>query len=670
MLSARGVIPILVSNGDSPRDYPSGNYAFFPDRGSAVGNCQPYYCGFRKYSSYGRPDCPRRRRPTPLAAGVAGRRADRAGPPWRTAGGCLGIRISRDSTSPSAGPAGGWRSSGWPAARNPVFFRGQAADSFHLQPGEHFVIGETTFTLTNQRVSLTSDIPQPVQQHTFSAQYLKHIRFRNPDCRIEVLSRLPEAISEAPHDAELCVRLASMLLAGIPRADTAAIVAIESTACQAGATAGSSSSAGGSPREDTAAQASGATQILHWDQRLLTGRDFEPSERLIREAIRQEQSVLHVWRGGEPTISQQFTAKGNVDWAFCTPIRCKGPQHWAIYVAGRFNIDLPNLAGSTDPNDLREDVKFAELVANAIASLRQMRALQQQQASLSQFFSPVVLHRISEGRPRCGSCPSADRGFGSLLRPAGIFARNRAECGQPTRTTPPRQPSPGRDDPRDPRPGGRGGRFPGRCRHGLLGLAAAPSPTRPRGPAGRPWRFAASSTPPLSRATAPLAGFHAGIGIASGPAVAGKIGTVDQAKVTVFGPVVNLASRLEGLTKILRAPILLDEATARVVRQQVPREVARVRRLAVVRPYGLDTPLEVSELLPPAAEYPLLTDEHLVCCERALDAFLAGRWSEAYELLHRTPTEDQVTDFLTGYIAQHKRTPPKNWDGIIPISSK
>jgi len=41
-------------------------------------------------------------------------------------------------------------------------------------------------------------------------------------------------------------------------------------------------------------------------------------------------------------------------------------------------------------------------------------------------------------------------------------------------------------------------------------------------------------------------GFHAGIGVATGPAVAGKIGTVDQVKVTVFGPVVNLASRLEG----------------------------------------------------------------------------------------------------------------------------
>ena len=51
--------------------------------------------------------------------------------------------------------------------------------------------------------------------------------------------------------------------------------------------------------------------------------------------------------------------------------------------------------------------------------------------------------------------------------------------------------------------------------------------------------------------------------------MAGKIGTVDQVKVTVFGPVVNLASRLEGMTKILQTPILIDERTAIVVRDQL-----------------------------------------------------------------------------------------------------
>jgi adenylate cyclase len=172
------------------------------------------------------------------------------------------------------------------------------------------------------------------------------------------------------------------------------------------------------------------------------------------------------------------------------------------------------------------------------------------------------------------------------------------------------------------------------------------------------------------RRGSPLTDFHAGIGLATGNAVAGKIGTVDQVKVTVFGPVVNLASRLEGMTRLLHAPILVDETTAAVVRQTMPPGAARVRRVAVVRPYGLDTPLEVSELLPPEAACPHVTDAHLAEYEAALDAFLAGRWSAALERLHRIPADDQVKDLLTVYIAQHNRTPPPGWDGVIALAEK
>jgi adenylate cyclase len=168
----------------------------------------------------------------------------------------------------------------------------------------------------------------------------------------------------------------------------------------------------------------------------------------------------------------------------------------------------------------------------------------------------------------------------------------------------------------------------------------------------------------------PLADFRIGVGIATGTAVAGKIGTVNQVKVTVFGPVVNLASRLEGMTKLVSAPILLDETTAKLIRERVPKDIARTRRVAVVRPYGLDTSLSVTELLPPVAEYPQLSDQHVADYEAALDALLASKWPQAIELLHRVPPDDQVKDFLTVFIAQRNRTPPPGWDGVIPLLSK
>jgi adenylate cyclase len=168
-----------------------------------------------------------------------------------------------------------------------------------------------------------------------------------------------------------------------------------------------------------------------------------------------------------------------------------------------------------------------------------------------------------------------------------------------------------------------------------------------------------------------LADFRVGIGLATGRAVAGGIGEKDQLnKVTVFGPVVKLASCLEGMTKILQGSILMDEATANEVRARVSPDVARCRRVAKVKPHGLDTALEVSELLPPEAEYKDLTAVHLDAYESALDKFMSGDWSDAMKLLHRVPPEDRVKDFLTGFIISNKRTPPTNWNGVIELEGK
>jgi len=544
------------------------------------------------------------------------------------------------------------------SARNPVFFQGQESDRFTVRPGEHFVIGNTTFTLVDQRVAVAANDPQLLRQQAYSSKYLKKLPFRNPDRRIEVLSRLPRVISGAAGEAELCVRLVSVVLAGVPRAQTVAIVAVEG------------------PLGDEAQQRP-PVQVLHWDQRLSSG-DFQPSQRLIIESLRQQQSVLHVWTGttaaSQSSANVSFTASGNLDWAFCVPVveQAKGatpPAAWAIYVAGCFDSELLPGTGSSDPNDIREDMKFTELVASTLSSLRQMRRLERQHANLGQFFSPVVVETLAGGDPELVLAPRESkvsvlfcdlRGFSRHTEQhaenlMGVLQRVSQALGVMTRQI--------LDQ------GGVVGDFQGDAAMGFWGwpLAREDDVMRTCRAAlaiRRQFESAAQET------DSPLAGFHAGIGIATGIAVAGKIGTVDQVKVTVFGPVVNLASRLEGMTKILRASILLDETTAQAVRQQVPLEVARVRRLAVVRPYGLETPLEVSELLPPAADYPQLTDEHVASYEAALDAFLARRWSEALRLLHRVPTDDLVTDFLTVYIAKHNRAAPPDFDGVIPLETK
>jgi adenylate cyclase len=552
-----------------------------------------------------------------------------------------------------------------PDAKNPLFHNGQQVDRCSLMPGEHFVIGQTTCTLADQQVNVASDAPTPMQQQSFSSQYLKQVQFRNPDHRIEVLSRLPDVISGATGDQELFVRLVSMILAGVLRADAAAVVAVELEGRE---------ESGGYIKGDSPIFAETkigtvpsplsslpSPRVLHWDQRLAITTDFRPSQGLIVESLRQRQSVLHVWRGVETSASESFTASDAFDWAFCTPVLGKSCKGWGLYVAGRFNVERAGLTPSSDPTDLREDVKFTELVAAMLSSLREMRLLERRHATLSQFFSPVVLDTLAVVDPELVLAPretevsvlfcdlrgfsrESERQSGDLL---GLLQRVSTALGVMTRHI--RQ------------QGGVVGDFQGDAAMGFWGW-----PLPQKDAVLRTCRAALDVRAEFEAAT----GFHAGIGVATGRAVAGKIGTVDQVKVTVFGPVVNLASRLEGMTKIIQAPILLDQTTAEIVRQQVPKDVARVRRLAVVRPYGFDSALEVSELLPPESAYPELTDEHIGFYEAALVAFLGRQWPKAFELLHRIPAEDQVKDFLIVYIAQHNRRPPPDWDGVIPLAGK
>lgn len=179
-------------------------------------------------------------------------------------------------------------------------------------------------------------------------------------------------------------------------------------------------------------------------------------------------------------------------------------------------------------------------------------------------------------------------------------------------------------------------------------------------------RFASAAERPGD----PLADFQCGIGMASGEAVAGRLGSAGQFKIDVFGPVVNLASRLEGITKQLRVPILVEENTLAQIRALGAPEGMRFRRLACLRPYGMKTAVTISEVLPPAEGSRILADHHISHYESALDAFNSGRWDEAYALLHDVPPWDQGKDFLVSYILKHRRQPPPNWNGVIEMESK
>lgn len=530
-------------------------------------------------------------------------------------------------------------------ARNPIFYKGQQLDEFMLLAGEHFVIGDTTFTVSNDRVHVSLDVPAPAEEQAFSTEYLHNLPFRRVGPHIDVLSRLPEVIGGAGSDAELSVRLVNLLLAGLPRAGAAALVAARDTK-------------GGRPNVD----------VLHWDRRGAARGEFQPSQRLILDALARSESVLHVWNSSTAASgSSEFTINQGIDWAFSTPVMGRACRGWALYVAGRFAARGSATSPVSDPRDLRDDLKFTELAATTLGALCDVRRLERERAGLSQFFAPPVMEALQDVDPEVALAPREAevtvlfcdlRGFSRVSERSsdnlmGLLERVSQSLGVATHAI--------RAE------GGVLGDFHGDSAMGFWGW-----PLPQEDAALRAARAALAIQASFAAATedSPLAGFRVGIGLATGRAVAGKIGTSDQVKVTVFGPVVNLASRLEGMTKMLHAPILIDERTAARLRPQCDSAEMLLRRVAIVRPAGMAAQVEATELLPGGDAGVTLTTAHVATYERALDEFIAGNWQAALDQLHQVPATDRVKDFLMLVIAQHDRRPPDGWQGVIALTAK